>query len=134
LYEAAKATLDDCKPIIKNYHSVGADSTAKALTLKLGMDKVGDYEKFTKSLKVDAKKDLQKELGKADNRMLLYCILCVIALFMVSYIYCEIIQKPTANRMAIMIKCGLFDRTWRQRRPEGYGYYWCGFDCEWFNF
>ena len=104
LYEAAKATLDDCKPIIKNYHSVGADSTAKALTLKLGMDKVGDYEKFTKSLKVDAKKDLQKELGKADNRMLLYCIFFVIALFMVSYIYCEIIQKPTANRMANMFK------------------------------
>ena len=104
LYEAAKATLDDCKPIIKNYHSVGVDSTAKALTLKLGMDKVGDYEKFTKSLKVDAKKDLQKELGKADNRMLLYCIFFVIALFMVSYIYCEIIQKPTANRMANMFK------------------------------
>ncbi|PHX91702.1 MAG: phosphate transporter [Flavobacteriales bacterium] len=104
LCDAASVTLDDCKPIIKDYHIVGVDSTAKALTLKLGMEKIGDYEKFTKSLTVDAKKDLKKELVKADNRTLLYCIFCVIGMFMLSYIYCELIQKPTANRMANMFK------------------------------
>jgi phosphohistidine swiveling domain-containing protein len=74
LCDAATATLDECKPIIKNYHTVGLDSTAKALTLEIGIDKIGDYDKFTKSLTVDTKKDLKKELGKADNRTLLYCI------------------------------------------------------------
>ena len=104
LCDAATAKLDECKPIIKNYHTVGVDSTVKALTLEIGIDKIGDYDKFTKSLTVDAKKDLKKELGKADNRTLLYCIFCVIGMFMLSYVYCELIQKPTANRMANMFK------------------------------
>ena len=101
---AANNALEECAPIINNYHTAGVDSTATALTQKLGMDKVGDYEKFKKSLAVDAKIDLEKELDRADNRTLLYCIFCVIGIFMLSYIYCELIQKPTANRMVNMFK------------------------------
>ena len=101
---AANNALEECSPIINNYHTAGLDSTATALTQKLGMDKVGDYEKFKKSLAVDAKIDLEKELDRADNRTLLYCIFCVIGIFMLSYIYCELIQKPTANRMVNMFK------------------------------
>ena len=101
---AAESALDECAPIIENYQAAGVDSTASALTHKLGMDKVGDYDKFKKSLAVNAKSDLEKELDRADNRMLLYCIFCVIGIFMLSYIYCELIQKPTANRMVNMFK------------------------------
>ena len=101
---AAESALDECAPIIENYQAAGVDSMASALTLKLGMDKVGDYDKFKKSLAVNAKSDLEKELDRADNRMLLYCIFCVIGIFMLSYIYCELIQKPTANRMVNMFK------------------------------
>lgn len=55
------------------------------------------------------RKRLKKELVKADNRTLLYCIFCVIGMFMLSYIYCELIQKPTAKRMANMFKnCNCF--------------------------
>ena len=101
---AAESALDECAPIIENYQAAGVDSMASALTHKLGMDKVGDYDKFKKSLAVNAKSDLEKELDRADNRMLLYCIFCVIGIFMLSYIYCELIQKPTANRMVNMFK------------------------------
>ncbi len=101
---SAESALEECAPIIENYQAVGLDSTAIALTHKLGMDKVGDYDKFKKSLAVNAKSDLEKELDRADNRMLLYCIFCVIVIFMLSYIYCELIQKPTANRMVNMFK------------------------------
>jgi len=101
---SAESALEECARIIENYQAVGLDSTAVALTHKLGMDKVGDYDKFKKSLAVNAKSDLEKELDRADNRMLLYCIFCVIVIFMLSYIYCELIQKPTANRMVNMFK------------------------------
>ena len=104
LHIAAESALEECAPIIENYQVAGVDSTASALTHKLGMDKVGDYDKFKKSLAVDAKIDLEKELDRADNRTLLYCIFCVIGIFMLSYIYCELIQKPTANRMVNMFK------------------------------
>lgn len=101
---AAQNVLEECSPIINNYHTAGSDSTASALAQKIGMDKIGDYDKFKKSLEVDAKIDLERELEKADNRILLYCIYCVIGIFMLSYIYCELIQKPTANRMVNMFK------------------------------
>ena len=101
---SAESALEECAPIIENYQAAGIDSTASALTYKLGMDKVGDYDLFKKSLAVNAKSDLEKELDRADNRMLLYCIFCVIVIFMLSYIYCELIQKPTANRMVNMFK------------------------------
>ena len=98
------AMLDECKPIFKNYSVVGADSTAHAVALLLGVTNIGDYEKFAKGFKVDIHKDLVKELDRADNRFLLMCIYAVILIFILSYIYCEVIKTPTANRMANMFK------------------------------
>ena len=83
---------------------VGADSTAHAVALLLGVTNIGDYEKFAKGFKVDIHKDLVKELDRADNRFLLMCIYAVILIFILSYIYCEVIKTPTANRMANMFK------------------------------
>jgi PiT family inorganic phosphate transporter len=98
------AMLDECKPIFKNYTVVGADSTAHAVALLLGVTNIGDYEKFAKGFNVDIHKDLVKELDRADNRFLLMCIYAVILIFILSYIYCEVIKTPTANRMANMFK------------------------------
>lgn len=99
-----EAILDECKPIFKNYSNVGADSTAHAVALVLGVTEIGDYDKFAKGFNVDIQKDLAKELDRADNRMLLMCIYGVILIFLLSYIYCEKIKTPTANRMANMFK------------------------------
>lgn len=98
------AMLDKCKPLFKNYSAVGADSTAHAVALMIGVTQIGDYEKFAKGFKVDIHKDLVKELDRADNRLLLMCIYAVIAIFILSYIYCEVVRTPTANRMANMFK------------------------------
>lgn len=104
IVEEKEAILDACKPFFKNYAAVGADSTAHGVALVLGVTAIGDYDKFVKGFKVDIEKDLAKELDRADNRFLLMCIYAVIFIFILSYIYCEVVKTPTANRMANMFK------------------------------
>lgn len=104
LYESKMALVDSCKPYFKAYRQVGADSVAHACAIVLGLKEIGDYDKFAKSFHVDAEKDLAKDLGKADNRFLIYCIMGIVAIFILSYIWCEQVRKPTANRMANMFK------------------------------
>lgn len=96
--------LERCKPIFKNQQVVGSDSTAHAVALLIGVTNIGDYDKFVKGFNVDIHKELVKELDRADNRFLLMCIYAVILIFILSYIYCEVIKTPTANRMANMFK------------------------------
>jgi PiT family inorganic phosphate transporter len=98
------AMLERCKPIFKNQQVVGSDSTAHAVALLIGVTNIGDYDKFVKGFNVDIHKELVKELDRADNRFLLMCIYAVILIFILSYIYCEVIKTPTANRMANMFK------------------------------
>lgn len=98
------AMLEKCKPIFKNQQVVGSDSTAHAVALLIGVTNIGDYDKFVKGFNVDIHKELVKELDRADNRFLLMCIYAVILIFILSYIYCEVIKTPTANRMANMFK------------------------------
>ncbi|MEY4464464.1 MAG: hypothetical protein RLZZ465_94, partial [Bacteroidota bacterium] len=98
------AMLEKCKPFFKNYSVVGADSTAHAVALMIGVTQIGDYDKFVKGFTVDIHKELVKELDRADNRFLLMCIYAVIVIFILSYIYCEVVRTPTANRMANMFK------------------------------
>jgi len=98
------AMLEKCKPFFKNYSVVGADSTAHAVALMIGVTQIGDYDKFVKGFTVDVHKELVKELDRADNRFLLMCIYAVIVIFILSYIYCEVVRTPTANRMANMFK------------------------------
>lgn len=104
IVEEKEAILDACKPFFKNYAAVGADSTAHGVALVLGVTAIGDYDKFVKGFKVDIEKDLANELDRADNRFLLMCIYAVIFIFILSYIYCEVVKTPTANRMANMFK------------------------------
>jgi phosphate/sulfate permease len=104
IVEEKEAILDECKPIFKNYATVGADSTAHAVALVLGVTAIGDYDKFVKGFHVDIEKDLAKELDRADNRFLLMCIYIVIFIFICSYIYCEAVKTPTANRLVGMYK------------------------------
>ena len=61
---SAESALEECAPIIENYQAVGLDSTAIALTHKLGMDKVGDYDKFKKAINGEIKIDKSDKFYK----------------------------------------------------------------------
>ena len=102
------AMLDECKPIFKNYSVVGADSTAHAVALLLGVTNIGDYEKFAKGFKVDIHKDLVKELDRADNRFLLMCIYAVILIFMMCslcFVNAEFAGIDPLGKKTVLCKC-----------------------------
>ncbi len=101
--DSAEALLKKCKPIIKAYHELGKDSSAKMIASIIGLGEV-QTSKFKKAYEVDVKKSLAKELDKADNRTLnLWCMI-VFAIFALAYIYVEVIRKPTALKMQNMFK------------------------------
>jgi phosphate/sulfate permease len=101
--EALTAKIDGLKPLLKQHREIGADSLAIAVAHTMGFSG-SDEDKLKKAFKIDLTKDLTKEIGKADNSFLRYSLLCVVLIFVFSYIYVEKLRKPSANRTANMFK------------------------------
>lgn len=101
--EALTAKIDGLKPLLKQHRELGADSLAVAVSHAMGFSG-SDEDKLKKAFKIDLTKDLSKEIGKADNSFLRYSLLCVILIFVFSYIYIDLLRKPSANRTANMFK------------------------------
>ncbi len=101
--DSAEELLAKCKPFIKGYHELGKDSSAKMIAMTIGLGEV-QTNKFKKSYEVDIQKSLAKELDKADNRSLNFWCMVVFGIFVLTYIYVEVIRKPTAMKMQNMFK------------------------------
>ena len=101
--DTANAKIDRIKPLLKQYHDLGNEKLAVEVgaVLRLGESEI---EKLKKDFKVDINKDFEKEIKKADNSFLTYCILGIILLFILSYIYTEQVRTPNAAKMANMFK------------------------------
>ncbi len=101
--DTAQARIERVKPLLKQYHDLGKDKLAEEVGLIL---KLGEFEiqKLKKDFDVNINKDLEKELLKADNSFLTYCIMAIILIFVVCYIYVEKIQTTTAAKMSRMFK------------------------------
>lgn len=101
--DSLNKTLDELKPKFKQFHELGHEKLAQEVgaVLLLRPDEV---KKLAKDFDIDIKKDLQKEIAKADNSIIMYGIILVITIFVLSYIYVEKIKDPNASRMANMFK------------------------------
>ena len=102
-YDSAAARLKRAEPVIKKYHELGANGLAAEIDRMFQLSDE-EMEKLKKDLKIDIRKDLEKEIGKADNSFLMYCIMAVILIYILSYIYVEKFQEPNASKMANMFK------------------------------
>jgi phosphate/sulfate permease len=102
-YEIAKEHVDSLKPIAKKYFDIGLDSMVAEMNAKypVGAD---NLKEFKKTLTVDAKKDLIKELDKADNKIVRWGLIGALLFFCVIFIYNEKIKEPTATRTGSMFK------------------------------
>lgn len=101
--DSLNARLEEVKPLLKQYHELGNVKLAHevGLMLHLGAEKT---KKLQKDFNIDIQKDLEKEILKADNSIIMYCILAVVVVFVLTYIYVEKIRDPNASRMAKMFK------------------------------
>ena len=102
-YKATQNIIDSLKPITKKYFDLGAEGMVAAMNAKypIAPDKMKD---FTKAMKIDIKSDLKKEIEKADNKILRWCLSGALFLFALMFIYNEKIKEPTAKRTSTMFK------------------------------
>lgn len=102
-YKATQNIIDSLKPITKKYFDLGAEGMVAAMNAKypIAPDKMKD---FTKAMKIDIKADLKKEIEKADNKILRWCLAGALLLFAFMFIYNEKIKEPTAKRTSAMFK------------------------------
>ena len=107
-YEAAQSAMDSLKPMTKKLHEVGFETLSTQMASKLmeinyplGVDKV---QKFKESIKVNVKSDLKKEIAKADNLVIRICMMAILFLFIIAFIYNEKMRQPSAARTGNMFK------------------------------
>lgn len=101
--DAVQANIDACKPLIKQYDSLGHVACAEQIALLLDLGGK-QSDKLIASFDVNIEKKLSKSIAKADNRILTYSMMAVFAIFLLTYIFIEKIRVPTANKMANMYK------------------------------
>jgi PiT family inorganic phosphate transporter len=102
-YEVAKEHVDSLKPIAKKYFDIGLDGMVAEMNAKYPIG-TSNLKEFKKTLTVDAKKDLIKELDKADNKIIRWGLVLTLLLFCFIFIYNEKIKEPTATRTSNMFK------------------------------
>ena len=78
------------QPLLADFNKIGAKEIAAQVKQKIDPN-------------VDEKK-LGKELGKADNSLIVNCMMLAILIFVIAYIYSEKIKSPTASRVGNMFK------------------------------
>jgi PiT family inorganic phosphate transporter len=102
-YEATQKIVDSLKPITKRYFELGPDGMIAAMNAKypISPDKANE---FAKAMKIDIRADMKKEIVKADNMILRWCLVGCILLFCLMFIYNEKIKEPTAKRSSHMFK------------------------------
>jgi inorganic phosphate transporter, PiT family len=103
LYAVVEAQMKKLKPIFGLYNKIGAN-VADSIAPIIGLE--ADQATHLKMViaKVNAKKDLAKEIEKANNSIIKWCLMAVIAIFIIAYIYVEKIKTPNAYKMANMYK------------------------------
>ncbi len=102
-YQEMKAVVESLKPIAKTYYGRDIDSMVMAMNAAypIGHDKGGA---FKKAVNIDIKKELTKEIEKADNKILRWALVGALLIFALTFIYTEKIKEPTAHRTSSSFK------------------------------
>jgi phosphate/sulfate permease len=102
-FHHTQAIVDSLKPVTKKYFEIGADSMIAEMNKKypIGSDKI---KGFKKAMAVDVRSDLKKEIEKADNKILRWCLSGALILFCLMFIYTEKIKEPNTKRVVDMYK------------------------------
>lgn len=103
LYQEANAKMDKLKSVFGLYNQMGAN-VADSIAPLINLNDKETVALKTAIAKVNAQKDLAKEIEKADNSIIMWCMIGLIGIFILSYIYVEKIKTPNAYKTANMFK------------------------------
>lgn len=95
-YLFAKAAVDSLKPLTKQHHELGYDKMIEAMiaTVPVQPDLLSD---FKKAVSVDVKKELMKEMDRANNRIIRYGLIGMLLLIILSFFYTEQYKERSAQ-------------------------------------
>lgn len=102
-YDSLVAKIDGLKPLLKKHRVLGPEALADSVDQRLGLVPA-DHDKLLKAFKIDLKKDLAKDIDRADNSFIRYSLLCTVIIFILAYIYVEKMRKPSVARTSNMFK------------------------------
>ena len=104
LADSLNEVVESVKGLAKMYGSVPNEHLADSIATVLAMTDV-QREKLIKGIdKIDVRKEVVKTLEKGDNSLLMYGIMGVVTIFILSYIYVDLLRDPSASRKANMFK------------------------------
>ena len=103
LLDSANAKLVAAAVYFNMLDSLGEKETALKVASILGLGEA-KTDKFIQKYKIDVANSLQKDLAKADNRMLTNIMMAVFAVFGLVYYWVEKVRNPTAAKMQNMFK------------------------------
>ncbi|NUM32269.1 MAG: inorganic phosphate transporter [Bacteroidetes bacterium] len=96
-YNESKEIVDSIKLIVNKNYKHGNDSLLSAIYTSFGKE-IRDKNKFKKTIIIDIKKELIKEVEKANNKYLRIAIILSLLVFALSFIYTEKIKERTVSR------------------------------------
>lgn len=104
LADSLNEVVESVKGLAKMYGSVPNEQLADSIATVLAMTDA-QHAQLTKGIdKIDIHKEVVKTLEKGDNSLLMYGIMAVVAIFVLSYIYVDVLRDPSASRKANMFK------------------------------
>jgi PiT family inorganic phosphate transporter len=95
---------DHAKPLYALYGNIPAEQLADTLAYTFNLDEKKEAKVLTAIVEINAKKDIVKALKKADNSMIVYCLIGLVVLFVLTYIYVDSLREPNAFRKANIFK------------------------------
>ncbi len=98
-YKYAKAAIDSLKPIAKMHKELGQDKMLETM-VATGLVQPNKIDDFDKSVRVDIKKDLAKEMDKSNNKIIRIGLIFMLLLIIASFIYTEKVKEPNAQLTA----------------------------------
>ncbi len=96
--------LDEAKPALALYGTVPNQVIADSVAQVLQFTPEQKLTMFNNINKYDARKDLEKQIKKADNSYIRYGLAIISLIFILFYVYVDIIRKPSALRTGKMFK------------------------------
>jgi len=95
---------DHAKPIYALYGSIPAEQLADTLAFTFHLDEKKEANILGSIKAINAKSDMVKAMEKADNSMIVYCLIGLVILFVLTYIYVDSLREPNAFRKANIFK------------------------------
>ncbi len=102
--EELNKLVDKTKPYQKMYGSISNEQLTDSISIVLALTDAQRQKMSAAIAKIDINKDVVKELKKADNSFIRYCIIGVVVIFVFCYIYVDALREPSSSRKAKMFK------------------------------